>query len=417
MRAARSENGFALVTAIVLLTVILALGLGLLFLTESQQKASSREQASETSFNVSEAALSAQVGQLSRSWPGNTKLEYPTSCTAATTTATNGCPTSQSLSAAYPNTGSASCPAGTPKDAWGSPLSSGWTTYVRDNGPVGAPTQLFDSTAEKSLQPYDANGDEKVFVRSVGVVQCRIVVLVALASAQYVAVPFPQAAVAGNWFETDNNGKKLIIDTQGGASQPGGVSMRCSGLTLAECEKYPAGKEQIVPDTTKVSATPTPTMTQVELEGQRSAAESSAPPAYFKTGTCPASLAELSGKPAYVEGPCNLSFTGGTGNSSAKPGFLVLANGTLKLNGNAEFFGTVYAVNEQASSGVVVEVHGNAQLKGTIIVDGNGGLSFGSSGGQSNGNVMYDPTAANGVRTLAGASATRNSFRVLPVGQ
>jgi type II secretory pathway pseudopilin PulG len=417
MRAARSENGFALVTAIVLLTVMMGLGLGLLFLTDTQRKASTREQASETSFNVAEAALSAQVGQLSRSWPGNTGLEYPTSCTAATSVATNGCPSAESLSVAYPSTGSASCPAGTPKDAWGSPLSNGWTTYVRDNGPVGAPTQLFDSTAEKSLLPYDANGDEKVFVRSVGVVQCRLVVLVALASAQYITIPFPQSAVSGNWFETTNNGKKLIINTQGSASQPGGVSMRCTGLSVAECEKYPPGKEQIVPDTTGVSPSPSPTWSASELATEKKAAESAVPSTYFKTGTCPGSLAELTGKPTYVEGPCDLSFTGGTGNSAAKPGFLILNNGTLKLNGNAEFFGTVYGVNAQASSGIIVEVHGNAQITGTAVVDGNGGLSFGSSGGQGNGNIIYNPSAVADLKTLAGASATRNSFRVLPVNQ
>src|SRR3981189_3272851 len=134
MRAARSENGFALVTAIVLLTVMVGLGRGLLFLTDTQRKASTREQASETSFNVAEAALSAQVGQLSRSWPGNTGLESPTSCTAATSVATNGCPSAESLSVAYPSTGSASCPAGTPKDAWGSPLTNGGTPHAPANG-------------------------------------------------------------------------------------------------------------------------------------------------------------------------------------------------------------------------------------------------------------------------------------------
>ncbi|MCW3057228.1 MAG: hypothetical protein JWO21_1197 [Solirubrobacterales bacterium] len=417
MRPARSENGFALITAIVLLTVMMGLGLGLLFLTDTQRKASTREQASETSFNVAEAALSAQVGQLSRSWPGNNGLEYPASCTALTSTATNGCPTAESLSAAYPSTGSASCPAGTPKDTWGSSLSNGWTTYVRDNGPVGAPTQLFDSAVEKDLKPYDANNDEKVFVRSVGVVQCRLVVLVALASAQFVAIPFPQSAVSGNWFETTNNGNKLIINTQGSASQPGGVSMRCTGLSPAECEKYPLGKEQIVPDTTGVSPSPSPTWSASELATEKKAAESAVPSTYFKTGTCPGSLAELTGKPTYVEGPCNLSFTGGTGNSPSKLGFLIINNGTLKLDGNAEFFGTVYGVNAQASSGVIIEVHGTAQITGTAVVDGNGGLSFGSSGGQSNGNIIYNPSAVLDLKTLAGASATRNSFRVLPVNQ
>jgi hypothetical protein len=91
----------------------------------------------------------------------------------------------------------------------------------------------------------------------------------------------------------------------------------------------------------------------------------------------------------------------------------VLINGTLRLNGNAEFFGTVYAANAQGSSGVVVEVHGNAAVVGSIVVDGNGGISFGSS----HENFTYNPAAAKELTSFVGASATRNSFRVLPVSQ
>ena len=66
MRTARNDDGFALVTAIAVLTVILGLGLGLAFLTDSQQKAAGRSQASEAAFKVAEAALNTQIGQLSR---------------------------------------------------------------------------------------------------------------------------------------------------------------------------------------------------------------------------------------------------------------------------------------------------------------------------------------------------------------
>ena len=55
MRRARDDEGFALVTSIIILTVMIGLGMGLLFLTDSQQKASAREQASESAFNVAEA--------------------------------------------------------------------------------------------------------------------------------------------------------------------------------------------------------------------------------------------------------------------------------------------------------------------------------------------------------------------------
>jgi hypothetical protein len=73
----------------------------------------------------------------------------------------------------------------------------------------------------------------------------------------------------------------------------------------------------------------------------------------------------------------------------------------------------VYAANAQSSSGVVVEVHGDARVTGSIVVDGNGGISFGAS----HENFTYNPAAAKELTSFVGASATRNSFRVLPVSQ
>ena len=421
MRSPRNQEGFVLVSAISLLVVMIGLGLGLLLLTDNQRHASSREQASEAAFNVAEAALNAQIGQLSRSWPGVKELEYLSRCTAATSTATNGCPDPGSLNAGYSSSVSmASCPAGTTPEAWGSPLTSEWTTYVRDDGEgTGA---LFNSTVDHNQPTWDASGpggtpDGKLWVRSVGVVQCQIVTLLSLVSAQYVTVPFPQSAVAGNWFETSNNGNKVIVDTKGTASQAGKVTMRCNGYkgTAQEikeaCEKYDEKHNQIEPNTTEVAATPASTLSAGQLEALKSAAK--AVGTYFATGNCPNSLEALSGKPVYVEGPCELSVNGGTGNSEEKPGFLVIVNGTLKLDGNAEFFGTVYAVNAQNSSGVVVQVHGNSRITGTINVDGNGGVSFGSS----HENLVYNGTAAENVRSLVGVAGTRNSFRILPAGQ
>jgi Tfp pilus assembly protein PilX len=296
-----NEEGFALVTAIVLLTVMMGLGLGLLFLTDSQQKASGREQAGEIAFNVAEAALNAQTSQLSHAWPGTKEAEYPPSCTA-TNAAASGCPDKGSLEAGYPITSPLTCPAGQPADPWGSALTNEWTTYVRDNGPVGAPSTLFSSSV-KSLPAYDANGDGKVWVRSVGVVQCRVITIVSLISQQLVTAIFPAAAIAANWFETSNAGNKLIINTAGKEGQPGEVSMRCEGKTAAECENYREG--QIKPDTTKESKpAPNPAIPVSELEGIKKLAISNN--TYFGPGKCPANLSELSGKPVYLEGSCKL---------------------------------------------------------------------------------------------------------------
>jgi hypothetical protein len=44
-----------------------------------------------------------------------------------------------------------------------------------------------------------------------------------------------------------------------------------------------------------------------------------------------------------VEGCGALSFTGnGTADSEAKPGFLVLGDGTIDISGNTTFYGVIY---------------------------------------------------------------------------
>jgi len=421
MNNANRDDGFALVTAIILLSVMMGLGLGLLLLTDNQQKASAREQASESAFNVAEAALNAQIGQISRAWPGTEAEAYPDEfkakimrCTEATSTTTNGCPTSQSLKAGYSSaTSSATCSAGTSKDAWGSALSNEWTTYVRDDVTVtegGKKVVQPFSSAVKSLPGYDANGDGKVWVRSVGVVQCRVVVLVSLVSAQYVSVPFPKNVVVADWFETTNNGKKVIIDTKGESSQSTNVSLRCNPKPSGkECAEYEKAKGQVSPGEVVENETGTsPAISASQLEVLKKQAEAAG--TFYKTGSCPSGLP--SGTLVYVEGPCEVSGGGNeVGNSKEKPGFLVIANGTLSLGGTSKFYGTVYAVNKQGSNKSIISLGGNAEIIGSIAVDGSGGTSLGSSGT----NIVYDSTASGSLEAFVGAAATRNSFRVLPI--
>lgn len=407
---ARDEQGVALVAAIVLLTVIMGLGLGLLLFTDSQQKASAREQASESAFNLAEAALNAQVGQLSRRWPTTKENgeEFP-ACTPTTSTSTNGCPSTAGMNAGYPAAGSASCPAGTATEAWGSPLINRWTTYVRED--VGG-SPNFNSTTERTAPVSDEHKAGKLWVRSVGVVQCHVVSLITLVSRQEVTVSFPENAATANWFETSNKGNKTIVNTKGPkASKSGKVSMRCTGFkNTEECEKWEKGKEQVSPDTTGGGGSPSPTLSATQLEALKQQAEFNG--TYYPAGSCPESEPPA-GLPAYVEGPCALSYTKGTGNSEENSGFLVLVNGTLTLGGNSQYFGVVYAVNKQESSGIVVELHGCNRLVGAIVIDGNGGINFGSCSE----NFVYDPTAISKLKGSAGAAPTRNSFRVLPAGQ
>ena len=110
MRHPRNESGFTLIAALLTMFIIAGLGMALLTLTDAQQHAASREQFSETAFNIAEAAMNAQIGQLARQWPAVETQEYPPSCTPSGSTTTNGCPTAEGLEKAYPPSGSASSP-------------------------------------------------------------------------------------------------------------------------------------------------------------------------------------------------------------------------------------------------------------------------------------------------------------------
>jgi Tfp pilus assembly protein PilX len=436
MRRARDEEGFAVVAAVVLLTVILGLGLGLLLFTDSQQKASAREQASEAAFNVAEAALNAQVGQLSRKWPyyktvTEAETEMPRACTSSSANSeTNDCPSPTDLKL-DPNTSSATC-SGT--EAWGGSLSNQWTTYVRRD--IGE-SPLFSSTEEKSQPSYAESEGGALWVRSVGVVQCHPVTVVTLVTRQRVSLVVPEYAIAGNWFEVTNKGNKSIVNRQGYAPEPAQVSMRCEGHpSEEECEKYERSKEQVSPVITENPKTSTATLTTSQLATVKFEAQSHAT-FYSPTSPyhCPTSMSELEGvklstssrAPVYIEGCGSLNIkANGTANCEGMsetygpslPGFLVIADGTFELSGNSTYCGVIYASNLQKSSGAIVKLQGGTSVVGGIIVDGAGGIEFGSSGaGGSPANLVFDSLAIHDLTISAGAAATRNSFRILPAGQ
>jgi Tfp pilus assembly protein PilX len=439
MRRARDEDGFAVVAAIVLLTVIMGLGLGLLLFADSQQKASTREQASEAAFNVAEAALNAQVGQLSRKWPfkktvSESESEMPPTCTASASSETNDCPSPTDLKL-DPNTGSTAC-SGT--DAWGSPLGNQWTTYVRQDVSEGSGESLreslfFNSTVEYSKPSYASSEAGALWVRSVGVVQCHAVAVISLVTRQRVSLRVPVDAIAGNWFKVTNKGNKGIVDRKGKAPENALVSMRCESPPKGECEQYEASKEQVFPpigegEHSKPAST---TLSASELETLKSEAQAHGT-FYSLTAPnhCPTSMTELEGvalssetrAPVYIEGCGSLNIkANGTANTETNPGFLVIANGTLELSGTSTYYGVIYAANlnpKPLSEEAIVKLQGGTHVVGGIIVDGAGGIEFGSSGNGGNpANLTFASLAFHNLTISAGAAATRNSFRILPAGQ
>jgi Tfp pilus assembly protein PilX len=407
MSRARQQDGFAIIVVMLIMVVMLGLGGGLLLFADSQQRASARTGANEAAFNLAEAALNAQMFQLSRSWPTSASSN-PSTCTAATSASTNFCPDPGGLSNGYTVPASSSCAAGTGTDAWGAAAGTQWATYVRDDG--AGTSQLFSSATDKTQPTYDANGDGTLWIRAVGVAGCSVETVVALVSQQLVPLSFPTDALSANWFATGNNGNKVLIDTQGSAFQAGVVSTRCGAGAPVPCQNFRAG--QVSPYINASPPTPSPILSAAQLALVK--AEAQANSTYFTSGSCPTSITALTGSPTYIEGCGALSFTGnGSANSAAAPGWMVLADGTMDVGGTTSYYGTIYAVDGQGSSGTIISTSGTGLIQGAVDVDGLGGVGINAS----KLNLVYDPTSFGSIKTYAGVTQVPNSFRLLPGGQ
>ena len=427
-----------MIVAILILFVVLGVGFALLATANGQQRSAYNQQSSESAYSLAEAALNAQILQLSLQWPTSQNPPaggYPTGCNAAS----NGfsyCPsTSNFPSSAYP-TSSQTCPAGTPGDAWStSTPTNGWTTYVRDAGASGSGTEsLFSSATEKGMPAYDTSvtgPPDTLWVRAVGIVNCHAAVVVSKVSEQLIALTFPQAVLNANGFSISDNGNKLVLNTADPNGTQGSVSLRCAGLGGQPPGPSCAGinkDSQVAPGPTYASppaGSPALSPTALAAVKAKAIANGTYFPATTNCNTIGA--AQLQGSPVYIEGNanCNIGVTSNaTINSKASPGLLVLVNGTLSFGGSMTYYGVIYGVNAQQTSSDVVTLGGTSTVFGGIDVDGLGTVSLGSSGngvdcstGNKCGDLEYSAAAFPSLTTFAGAAGSPNSFRQLPAGQ
>src|SRR3954468_18308403 len=212
-RLTEDEGGWALLTALMLMVVMLVGGLSLLSAVDTETSSSTVERQRETAFNLAEGAMNAQMFALSRDWAGkgmaanaaaNTAANpYPAWCTPASTTSRG--PPRPALTAAFASA-----------DAAGAT----WNTTVRDDG--ASPLDTFYSEAAIANQPgYDANKNGKLWVRAQATAQGKTRTIVALIQAQVQEEDILHAAVAAGRLNLTNDGNKPLID--GG----GPVMVRC----------------------------------------------------------------------------------------------------------------------------------------------------------------------------------------------
>jgi Tfp pilus assembly protein PilX len=391
----RRQDGSALVTALLVSMIFLLAGMAVVSTVDTQSHESRRERERDASFQLAEGVLNSQIYRLSQSWPSKGGANY-TACTNGT--GGLDCPATATLTQSFSNVDYG---VGTWKDV-------AWSTRVYDNG--GTASRYYSDTAVTGQPARDLNGDNKVWLRAEAVVRGHRRVLVALVKAENLSANItPNKTLVAGYFDVSNNGAKTIIDNGGS----GEVWVRCGAQPfdppVTDCASYrvvDSKVSQVAPERVYSDANYPNAMAPEALDRVRDLAI--AQENYTASG-CPERLdGNVPGEVVFIENAINCKYNGNNVyNSPTVPGSLVIANGTLEILGNAEFYGVVYHANVANSSGILFRVHGNGLVKGGVIVDGLGGVGTGSS----HVNLVHDPNAGGSLQTFGTAGIVQNSFR------
>jgi Tfp pilus assembly protein PilX len=395
------DRGWALLTAILLMTIMLGTVLSVASFIDGQTREGAATRQRETAFNLTEAALNAQIFALSQDWPGTGSTTSPPSPYPVCTQASSGarCPNASALSSLIAS-----------PDAAGAT----WQTVIRDDGVNASPN--FYSDATTLLQPgYDKNGDGKVWIRATATARGKTRTMVTLVRVEEQSEDIPHAAVIANRLYNSNNGSKPIVDMSHSTGANGFVGVRCtpqlgeSNTDPCLAQPYKSGtwptplvQTQLAPYDGHIQLNYNAAPAVTAAARARLKARAVADGTYF--ATCPATIP--SREVVWVEsGNCQVQGT--QVNAPTAPGMLIVNSGTVEVLANADFYGVIYAVNSQNSSGTVITVHANGVVHGGVIIDGPGGMEVGSN----KANVIFDDTAYNAVKTYGTAGMIQNTWR------
>ena len=386
-RLRHEEGGWALVTAIILMTVMIASGLAFMSVVDTQQGASREQRERETAFNLAESALSAQLFSFSRpaGWPGQGYQANPyPQCTQASTDPR--CPNDGQLRSAF-----------TSVDL--GPEAT-WDTSVRDN--TGDALDFYDdaSTATASLSGYDFNADGKVWVRARATAKGKTRTLVAMVRIYSQSEDVPKSAlIAGKVYFSNAGNKAFVV---GG----GPVQVRCvpsaTNLCIGNDNRVDLGTQ--MPGSTPVyDPNIPPAITPEARERLKQTAISNG--TFYASCPSGGQPPTATGAVVYIErGPC--SWRGnGVHNSPTKPGLLIMERGLLEMK--EDFYGVIYHANLDNTTAKIVDTSGNGHIYGGVLVDGPGLLQV----GDSKNNINFDPNAFESVKSYGSAGVIQNTWR------
>ena len=412
----RREEGLALIPAITTVAIVLVLGTALLAAVNVQTNQTARERAKEAAFRLAESALGAQTQLLAKDWPSSAATAYGT-CNQSTTTSSR-CP-GTSLTTNFTTTSD-----GFPSGGTDFGTAPAWSVRVIDD--EGGSDYYDDALATKSPAPCacDLKGssttpNSAVWVRAEATVQGEKSVLVQLvAQSSQRLETVPRNAITAGWFRTTNRGGKVIVDAKGTSATPANVAVRCTASAPSysdTCLGFDPSQGQLSPAGAYQTSYPgTSVLDSAALARLKLRAQTAVPSTYYATG-CPTSLA---GAFIYIEN-ANCTYSGGTLNSAAAPGVVIMGGGTLSLDGNATYHGLIYNANSQGSDptcttsnqNAALTLAGAASIRGAIIIEKCGGVLAGSNGAP---NIAYDANVFANLYSNGTPAGVKGTFKIVP---
>jgi hypothetical protein len=404
MRKLAEERGNVLVTAILLMSVMLSVGMAVASTVDTQTTQSRKQRERESTFNLAEAALSAQTFILGRRGTGTMAKPYPAA--GCPSVDTFFCPDTDILNNSYTN------------DAEQVDFAAGsgttWRTDVLDDAKAdGTPVRFWDDSylSDATWPRYDKDDNRHVWVRSEAVVRGHKRAIVAWVKIEDRIVSFPQYAVLSGYVHGKNSGGhggRPLVNSTGSL----GIAVRCNAAPQSTCidlnptkgpQLQPPGNYQLqYPNSTAIGGD--------DLFALEDVAKANG--TWY--ATCPANP---NGDVVYVKnaGTCRYTSSapaapGGSKccNTSANPGLFVLERGSVDFGGNIEFWGVVYHPNlDNSSAERLVETSGTSMIRGGVIVDGNGGVYAGSSGD----NIVYNAFSFEDITAVGTAGVVQNTWR------
>ena len=429
----RRQDGSALITALLVMLIMLPIGMALLAIVDTQSRNSDHERTRDRAFNLADSALTSAAFELARfSWPSS-PTAAPSNDGATGSAQTCGLASYGATLGASTNPGSATAKLQPNLNAsYDDSAYTGatWQINVCDDNPTAAAPTVWSNNLLNE-DNYDANNNQKVWVRSEANVAGRHRVLAALVRVEETpALSSKFGLMAGrmNSDVTNTVGAVLggsllgdlseaLLDTHplvapdptANTSPPtsGVIALRCGALdgcltgALAGAAALSIVNDLVtggkIVQATSPTATSAATIAQLKQQAVNSgtyvastagsATPSSAPACTIPAGASASTIVYIetvgtTGTAGTAGGPgdqfCVLDVSG---NVAFKA--LVIGSGRVVLRGNnasagGTFTGLVYALNEQRTTlgdaslppREVVRIERGAHVRGGVAADG-----------------------------------------------